>query len=549
MEKYKVKRMKWNFLKAFRMLLPITLFVVLLLTLLISLATTFFSEINKQALIEVFSDEQILHVILFTIKQALISTVATIIIAIPIARAIHRRKFFFGRSIIIKVISLSFVVPSVVLVLGLAEIHGTNGWINKFLALFNLSFKQYLYGFSGIILGHITFNIPIAVRIFLNKLDAIPDDTWKLATNLGFSSYRIFKNIEKPILKIAITQVFTIIFIISFTSFVIVLDLGANPANTSMEVAIYQALRFEFDISKAVILCVLQFVICLILMLFVSRGQYSPIFLKTTYNIHFHRPDLKNKFEIMIDYFFILLTCIIIILPIIAIGKAGFNSGLLRLFYNEEFWKAFGYSIFIALSSGILSIIFAASIMSGVFYFKYIQKNNTMLRITSLISNFTIILSPYIIGTGLFIIFKPSINLFFVGKYILILINALLVLPFVISILINPIISFPIKKIWLCRNLNIKSYDFFRLIIWREIRKYVAYALSIAITLSWGDFSIIALFGNEDFITLPYLLNYNMSNYNTSDAANISFVMLFLAFLLIWIVEEFIGGAENVKIK
>ena len=42
------------------------------------------------------------------------------------------------------------------------------------------------------------------------------------------------------------------------TSFTIVLTLGGGPAATTLEVAIYQALRFDFDPARAVTLTLLQ---------------------------------------------------------------------------------------------------------------------------------------------------------------------------------------------------------------------------------------------------------------------------------------------------
>jgi thiamine transport system permease protein len=42
------------------------------------------------------------------------------------------------------------------------------------------------------------------------------------------------------------------------TSFTLVLVLGGGPAATTLEVAIYQALRFDFDPNRAVLLSGIQ---------------------------------------------------------------------------------------------------------------------------------------------------------------------------------------------------------------------------------------------------------------------------------------------------
>ena len=55
------------------------------------------------------------------------------------------------------------------------------------------------------------------------------------------------------------------------TSFTIVLTLGGGPAATTLEVAIYQALRFDFDPARAVALTLLQIALTAIVMLVLTR--------------------------------------------------------------------------------------------------------------------------------------------------------------------------------------------------------------------------------------------------------------------------------------
>ena len=44
--------------------------------------------------------------------------------------------------------------------------------------------------------------------------------------------------------------------------------------------------------------------------------------------------------------------------------------------------------------------------------------------------------------------------------------------------------------------------------------------------MSLGDLGVIALFGNQDFITLPWLLYQKMGSYRTDEAAGIALLML-----------------------
>ena len=55
-------------------------------------------------------------------------------------------------------------------------------------------------------------------------------------------------------MRAALPGVAGLVFMLCVTSFTIVLTLGGGPAATTLEVAIYQALRFDFDPARAVAL-------------------------------------------------------------------------------------------------------------------------------------------------------------------------------------------------------------------------------------------------------------------------------------------------------
>src|SRR3546814_17457526 len=56
-----------------------------------------------------------------------------------------------------------------------------------------------------------------------------------------------------------------------FTSFAVVLTLGGGPKATTLEVAVYQALRFDFDLGRAVTLALVQLLLCGAIVLAVLR--------------------------------------------------------------------------------------------------------------------------------------------------------------------------------------------------------------------------------------------------------------------------------------
>src|SRR5690606_28811806 len=115
-----------------------------------------------------------------------------------------------------------------------------------------------IYGLSGILVAHVFFNLPLATRLFLTALETVPADQWRLASQLGMGARPTFRYIEWPVMRAALPGIAGLVFMLCVTSFTIVLTLGGGPAATTLEVAIYQALRFDFDPARAVTLTALQ---------------------------------------------------------------------------------------------------------------------------------------------------------------------------------------------------------------------------------------------------------------------------------------------------
>ena len=70
-------------------------------------------------------------------------------------------------------------------------------------------------------------------------------------------------------------------------------------------------------------------------------------------------------------------------------------------------------------------------------------------------------------------------------------------------------------------------------------------ALAFACVLSIGDFGVVALFGNDDFRTLPFYLYQQIGSYRSQDGAVTALILLLLCFLLFTVIEKLPG--RNVK--
>ena len=126
-------------------------------------------------LLDQLARPDIRSVITFTLWQSTLSASISCLLALPLARAIHRQPRFLGRTLLIRLTSVSLVVPTMVAIIGIIGVYGRSGWINDLFEFGGLPRQDYLYGLNGILIAHVFFNLPLVTRLLLNGLSSIPD--------------------------------------------------------------------------------------------------------------------------------------------------------------------------------------------------------------------------------------------------------------------------------------------------------------------------------------------------------------------------------------
>ncbi len=93
----------------------------------------------------------------------------------------------------------------------------------------------------------------------------------------------------------------------------------------------------------------------------------------------------------------------------------------------------------------------------------------------------------------------------------------------------------------LCQSLGISGFNRFRIIELKALRKPISQALAFACVISIGDFGVVALFGNDNFRTLPYYLYQQIGAYRSNDGAVTAMLLLLLCFCLFSLIERISG--------
>ena len=181
----------------------------------------------------------------FTLRQAVLSTVLTLIVGLPVA-AVLSRLDFRGRRTIEAATLVPFVLPTVVVGTAFVALLGR---LSPVVDLRRTT--------AAILLAHVFFNVSVVVRTVGGLWRHLDDAPVLAARTLGATPLRAFLHVTLPRLRPAIAAAATVVFLFTFTSFGVVLILG-GPGRSTIEVEIHRATAQLLDLRTAAALSVLQ---------------------------------------------------------------------------------------------------------------------------------------------------------------------------------------------------------------------------------------------------------------------------------------------------
>ncbi len=471
-----------------------------------------------------------LSAIRFTILQALLSALVSVVLAVPVARALARRRFP-GRSTLIGLMGAPFILPVIVAVLGLLAIFGRRGFLNAGLEALGLPGIE-IYGLHGVVLAHVFFNLPLAVRLLLQGWLAIPAERFRLAATLGFTSRDIARHMEWPMLRAIAPGAFLVIFLICTTSFAVALILGGGPRATTVELAIYQAFRYEFDLGRAALLGLVQVAICVVAGIMVLWVRV-PSGIGTGLDRPVDRYDGQGRWIQLQDGSVIALAALFLILPILAVALKG-ATGLWSL--PVSVWQA-------ALRSVLLSLATAGIAVGLSLPMAILIAKGRVKGVLETIGALSIAVSPLVIGTGLFLILRPYMAPQSSALPVTGLVNALAALPFLLRALVPAIEQAEAGYGRLADSLGMSGWQRMRHVLLPRIRRPLGFSAGLAAAMSMGDLGVITLFAAPQQGTLPLEMYRLMGAFRTHDAQAAALLLLFLSLALFWMFDR--GGRVN----
>lgn len=471
----------------------------------------------------------------FTLLQAALSVLLAVLPAIWVARALARRSFP-GRALLERLLVLPVLVPALVAGSALLVLFGRRGLLAGLFEAAGLPWPS-IYGLPGILLGHVFLNLPLAVRILLPAWSAAPAEQWRLARQLGLSDLTRLRLVELPILAPRIARALGIVFMLCFTSFALPMTLGGGPRGTTLEVAIYEAVRVDADLARAALLALLQIGICtglvgLGLGIGVARTGLSagaPVQVRVE-----DGPVAKG-----LDALALGLALLFVMGPVLALLAAAAGGPWGRVLASPMFLVALRNSVLVALGAALLALAAGTLLVLGG------RGRTGTARLGELVGSVPLVTPALALGAGLFLLLRQVADPAALALPVLAVANGLMGLPYVVAVLGPEVARREMEHGRLCRSLGIRGIDRLRLVDLPTLLPVAGLAGGLVAAFSLGDFGVVALFGADEARTLPMHLYLQAGSYRSDDAAVTALVLVVLAAGLMWVVERGLARAAG----
>ena len=487
-----------------------------------------------------FTDPYTWWLLGFTVLQAGLSALLSVILALPFCLFFSRYSFPMRRALL-TMSDAAFALPAVLAALGFVIWYGNNGILNNILAALTngKANLKILYSFKAIILAHVYLNFPVALSLITGALSSMPLTEENASRLLGASELRTFFRITLPKSMGTIISAFTLIFLFCFPSFLIIMTLGGNPRFFTLEAEIYKRTYTDVNIGSSASLAVFSFLVMALLLLATGYGREE----KKAHRGSHHLTVATGRKKTLA----IILSALIILFmapPMLAI--------LYRAFFTRDnvftlkAWTSIirransgaGTSLG-AIANSLTIATLAAGAATAMASRISIAAVRSRMRFLPLLTSLPMAVGSVSMGLGFAILAAklPGRNLAL--SYILVLLaHMVVIMPFAVRTLLPGARSIPERLPLAAKTLGSDNRRIFRKIESPLLSGYRKRAFAFAFALSLGEVNATLALGEGRVTTIPVLIYKLINQYNYQGASALAVILLAIAITMFAIGES-----------
>jgi thiamine transport system permease protein len=514
--------------------------------------------------IEAFHSAIPWHTLGFTLWQAILSTILTLILGLPGAYLFAHYNFR-GKSLLQALTGIPFLMPTLVVAAAFNALLGSNGWVNSGLMhLLKLSSPpiQFTNTLVAILVAHVFYTTTIVLRMVGDFWSHLDPRITQAARMLGANRWRAIWRVTFPILAPAIAAAALLVFIFDFTSFGVILLLG-GPHYATLEVEIYYQTISLFNLPMAAVLSILQIACTLGLTIIYTRlirHLSIPLAQKSRKVTQRRLTTLRSKIMAGI---IVLTLFTLLILPLSALamrsfvrlepnrfGQTASTTGFTLDFYRELdvnsnqsiFFTPPSTAIAVSLTYAVATMILALAL--GFPAALALSRNNQPFLSHALDAVLMLPLGTSAVTLGLgFIVALDQPPLDLRASLILIpLAHTLVAFPFVVRNLTPALRSIRPRIRQAASMLGATPGKVMRYIDIPLIARSILVAATFAFTISLGEFGATSLLARPQYATVPiaiYRLISRPGEINYGQALALSTILMLVAGAGMFLINHF----------
>lgn len=240
----------------------------------VSFVSSEFGEGAWQVAAATLRQGSVWQLVWFTTWQAALSTLLAVAAGLPMAY-VFAAYSFRGKALLHALLTIPFVMPTVVVASAFLALLGSNGLLNQGLTwIWGESAAQIdlEHTLALILLAHVFFNVSVIIRSVGGFWSTLNPHLAEAAAVLGAPPWQRFTLVTLPLLAPSLLASSLLVFLFCFTSFGVILILG-GPTFATLEVEIYRQAVDYFNLPVAAVLTLVQMAITFTIMLGYTRLQ------------------------------------------------------------------------------------------------------------------------------------------------------------------------------------------------------------------------------------------------------------------------------------
>lgn len=450
--------------------------------------------------------------LLWSLLQAAATCFLVLAIGLPVAWVLARFQFA-GRTMVLRLLMLPFVVPTLVAALGVLALLGPRGLSMAWLGI-DLQDSPWL-----LLYGNVFFNLCLLVRAGIDGLTQVSASRLAAARTLGATPWRAFWRIEWPTARPWLASSLCLVFLYCFSGFGLALVLGGQRYAT-VEVEIYTLVAYELKLADASVLAVAAMLVTGLAALLYTLGERRLATPAKIDRVAMRRPVGVLQWTLVTAAMAALLVCCAA--PVLAIAARVMLAGpaawavVFDASTLQALWNTLRFSVAAVALATVLGLAHALA-----------AQRSALLRAAAYLP---FVVSPVMVAFGLLLLYPQ----WAATQTLLISAYALLAYPFVAKSISAALDSLPAHQLQVARTLGASPWRCF----WRVTLPFILPALrrgmAFAAASALGEFAVTLFMSRPEWTTLTTLIYQRLSRpgaANLDEALVLACLLMLLALL------------------